>query len=266
MNLLKRSLAPIPASAWEQIDDEARAVFDSYLGGRKLVDLDGPHGWDFAAVNTGRISAPQVDLGDGVEAGRREVVPLVELRAPFRLRIDEMDAAARGADDLDLDPLIAAAEKIAAIENRLIFTGLDGLPKGIVPASRHEAIQLSDEPADYLQAVVDAELTLRRAGVAGPYGLALGTHAYQRLTAATDDGYPVRNSISRILEGPIVWVPQCDGAALLSLRGGDFVLTVGQDLSIGYLSHDRETVELFLVESIAFRVLDPTAAVAFQYA
>ena len=114
--------------------------------------------------------------------------------------------------------------------------------------------------------MVDAELTLRQAGVAGPYALALGARAYERLTAATDDGYPVRNSISQVLDGPIVWVPPCEGAALVSLRGGDFVLTVGQDLSIGYRSHNDETVELYLVESIAFRVLDPTAAVGFQYA
>jgi uncharacterized linocin/CFP29 family protein len=46
------------------------------------------------------------------------------------------------------------------------------------------------------------------------------------------------------------------------MRGGDFVLDCGQDLSIGYLSHDAENVHLYLEESISFRVIEPDAGVA----
>jgi uncharacterized linocin/CFP29 family protein len=49
------------------------------------------------------------------------------------------------------------------------------------------------------------------------------------------------------------------------LRGDDFELTVGQDLSIGYLEHDREKVRLYFQESFTFRVLTPHAAVALVY-
>ena len=49
---------------------------------------------------------------------------------------------------------------------------------------------------------------------------------------------------------------------MLSLRGGDFVLECGQDLSIGYDSHDAEVVRLYLEESISFHVATPEAAVA----
>jgi uncharacterized linocin/CFP29 family protein len=59
-----------------------------------------------------------------------------------------------------------------------------------------------------------------------------------------------------------VWAPGVDGAVVLSLRGGDFVLDSGQDLSIGYLAHDAEQVQLYLEESISFRVVEPDAAVA----
>jgi uncharacterized linocin/CFP29 family protein len=48
------------------------------------------------------------------------------------------------------------------------------------------------------------------------------------------------------------------------MRGGDFVLDCGQDLSIGYLDHTAETVRLYFEESIAFRVLEPDAAIALQ--
>lgn len=57
-----------------------------------------------------------------------------------------------------------------------------------------------------------------------------------------------------------------DGAAVLSQRGGDFELTVGQDFSIGYLEHSASSVHLYLQESFTFRVLAPEAAVALSYA
>jgi uncharacterized linocin/CFP29 family protein len=48
---------------------------------------------------------------------------------------------------------------------------------------------------------------------------------------------------------------------LLSTRGGDYQLHLGQDTSIGYLSHDTDTIELYLEESLTFRVNTPEAAV-----
>jgi uncharacterized linocin/CFP29 family protein len=60
----------------------------------------------------------------------------------------------------------------------------------------------------------------------------------------------------------LVWAPALQGGAvLLSVRGGDYELTVGQDLSIGYAVHDRTDVELFLTESFTFRVLEEKAAI-----
>ncbi|MEZ4309875.1 MAG: family 1 encapsulin nanocompartment shell protein [Polyangiaceae bacterium] len=66
--------------------------------------------------------------------------------------------------------------------------------------------------------------------------------------------------MEQIVDGPLVWAPVLDGAVFLSTRGGDFELTVGQDLSIGYASYERSRVELYLTESFTFRVLEPAAA------
>lgn len=49
---------------------------------------------------------------------------------------------------------------------------------------------------------------------------------------------------------------------LLSTRGGDFSLHLGQDVSIGYQSHTDGAVRLYLQESFTFRLLSPEAAVA----
>jgi uncharacterized linocin/CFP29 family protein len=56
-----------------------------------------------------------------------------------------------------------------------------------------------------------------------------------------------------------------EGAVVLSLRGGDFQLSVGQDFSIGYLNHSADTVRLYIQESFTFRVNTPEAAVALRY-
>ena len=107
---------------------------------------------------------------------------------------------------------------------------------------------------------------LRLAGVNGPYALALGINAYNELTADGDDGYPLRNRIEEsLVDGSLVWAPALEqGAVLLSTRGGDYELTVGQDLSIGYAAHDRTEVELYLTESFTFRVLEDKAAILLQ--
>ena len=90
MDLLKRSHAPITPEAWKQIDAEARRVLQINLAGRRLVDLDGPHGWQYAAVNTGRLTI-RTDGALGVPWGVRDVAPLIEVRVPFELPIMELD-------------------------------------------------------------------------------------------------------------------------------------------------------------------------------
>jgi len=59
-----------------------------------------------------------------------------------------------------------------------------------------------------------------------------------------------------------VWAPAIEGAFVLTTRGGDFELNVGQDVSIGYLSHTDSVVRLYLQETFVFRVLTSEAAVA----
>jgi len=266
MDLLKRSKAPIVDEAWQQIDEEARRVLKLHLAGRKLVDFSGPHGWDLGAVNTGRLKHIQRGPVEHVGHAIRDVRPLVELRAPILLPILELDYAARGADDLDLDPVILAAESVARAEDDAIFHGFaEARITGIIEASPHPAIEVRSSQA-WPSAVSAAKEVLRMAGVNGPYALALGMEAYDELTADGDDGYPLSKRLEeRVAEGSLIWAPALkEGAVLLSMRGGDYELSVGQDLSVGYASHDRTTVELYLTESFTFRVLEEKAAILLR--
>jgi len=263
MDLLKRELAPITTEAWEQIDDEARRVLELHLAGRKLVDFSGPHGWGLGGVNTGRLTHIEKSPVENVGHAIRVVRPLVELRTPIVLPILELDFASRGANDLDLDPVIDAAERIAHAEDSAIWHGFkDGNIKGIIEESPHEALSVAST-LDWPRALVQAKETLRMAGINGPYALAAGREAYDELVAAGDDGYPLRKRIEEnIGVSPIIWAPSLKGGAvLLSTRGGDFELTVGQDLSIGYAGSDRKEVELYLTETFTFRILEDKAAI-----
>ena len=267
MNNLKRELAPISSEAWREIDAEASRVLKLKLAGRKLVDFDGPLGPTAAAVNTGRReSLGRAPIAD-IEASRRQALPLIELRSYFELSREEMDAVERGAEDPELQPLIDAATRIAFAEDTAIFHGYaTGGIKGIDEASVHPILPIPDDYQEYPRCIAEATRLLRLAGVDGPYAIAMGPRYYTGLTQAVGDGgYPVLNVVRKLVDGPLVWAPAVNGAVVVSLRGGDFELTIGTDLSIGYQSHTDTTVRLYLIETMAFRVLTPEAAVALAH-
>lgn len=266
MNHLLRDLAPVSAAAWKEIEDEATRSLTHFLAARKLVDFTGPLGWDTAAVASGRSDAIGAPDLPGVEARRRRALTLLELRTAFSLSRAELDRIDRGAADADLDPVVAAARRAAAAEDTVVFHGSpDGAP-GLVQCSPHEPVPLSDDYGRYPQAVALAVATLKDAGVAGPYALALGPRCYRGVIETTEHGgYPLLEHLRIILGGPVVWARSVDGAVVVSQRGGDVELVVGQDLAIGYSDHDAERVNLYLEESLTVRIAGPEAAIHLAY-
>jgi uncharacterized linocin/CFP29 family protein len=264
MSHLLREHAPITEETWRLIDAEARERLTPALAARKLVDFGGPHGWEHSATNLGRTRSLADGPVSGVTAAQRRVLAVVELRADFALARDELRDADRGAEDVDLAPLDEAARQIATAENRVVFHGWpDADIAGIAGASAHDAVQLGDDCNRWPRHVAHAVESLLGVGVDGPYGLALGPDAYTRVLETTEHGgYPLLEHLRTIIGGPLVWAPGVDGAVVVSQRGGDFLLDVGEDLSIGYDSHDADSVRLYLIESLTFRVATPEAAVA----
>jgi uncharacterized linocin/CFP29 family protein len=265
MNHLLRSHAPISDAGWRLLDEEARERLSAALGARKLVDFSGPQGWEYSATNLGRTRAIGSPPSEGVSGRQRMVLPVVELRADFELSREELRDADRGAEDADLEPLDSAAHQIAVSENVSVFHGWGEAIAGIASTSAHEPLTLGETAEQYPRQVACAVEKLLCNGITGPYGLALGREQYRRVVeTAEHGGYPLLDHLRKILEGPIVWTPGVRGAVVVSLRGGDFLFESGQDLSLGYESHDAEVVRLYLEESFTFRVATPEAAVALQ--
>jgi uncharacterized linocin/CFP29 family protein len=261
MNNLHRELAPISAAAWSEIEEEARRTFARHLAGRRVVDVRGPEGTALSAVGTGHlrgIDAP----APGVQARARQVQPIVELRIPFSVSREAVDDVERGAEDSDWQPVKDAARQMAIVEDRAVFEGYAGAGiTGIRQSSSNPALALPAEVRAYPDTVSRAVSALRLAGVGGPYSLLLSADAFTAVNETTDHGYPIREHLTRVLDGEIIWAPAIDGAFLLSTRGGDFALHLGQDLSIGYLSHDANTIQLYFQESLTFLVYTAEAAV-----
>lgn len=262
MNNLHRELAPISDSAWGQIEAETSRTLKRYFAGRRVVDVKDPAGTSLSAVGTGHlrpIAAPAKDI----VARQREVSALVELRVPFELDRQMIDDVERGANDSDWQAAKDAARQIAFAEDGAIFegyaaAGIEGIRKG----TSNPIAALPSDVREYPDAIAQGLSRLRLMGVNGPYSVLLGADEYTALAETSDHGYPVLEHVKRLVSEHIIWAPAIAGAFVLTTRGGDFELHIGQDVSIGYLSHTGTSVQLYLQETFTFLMLTSEAAVA----
>ncbi|MFJ3906016.1 family 1 encapsulin nanocompartment shell protein [Streptomyces sp. NPDC090025] len=262
---LHRELAPVTAAAWAQIEEEAARTFRRHVAGRRVVDVPASDGPGLAAVGTGHltdIAAP----APGVTARLREARQLVELRAPFTISRTAVDDVERGSNDSDWQPVKDAARAMAFAEDRAVFDGYAAAGiAGLRERSSNPVLALPAEPRDYPDAVSRALTSLRLAGVDGPYALLLGADDYRAVSETSDHGYPIAAHLARMLDGPPIWAPALTGAFVLSTRGGDFELRLGQDLAIGYSAHDADSVHLYFQETLTFLAYTDEAVVVLQH-
>jgi uncharacterized linocin/CFP29 family protein len=261
MNNLHRELAPVSAAAWASIEEEAKRTFTLHLAGRRVAEVQGPDDAALAAVGTGHLS-DIASPAPGVLAWSRTAQPVIELRVPFAVKRRDVDDVERGAQDPDWQPVKDAARAMAFAEDRAVFEGYQaGGIAGIRQAASNPALTLPSDARQYPDTISEALTGLRLAGVSGPYALLLSADAYTAVSETSDHGYPVKEHLSRLIDGQIIWAPAIDGAFVLSTRGGDFEMYLAQDLSIGYQSHDAESVHLYFIQALTFMVHTQEAVV-----
>lgn len=264
---LLRDLAPIPAKAWEEIQSEARDRLTAQLAARRLTDWSGPHGWQEDRLSVGRTAdiggPPGGSATAEVQTAQRRVLAYAEIKVPFTVSRREIDDIQRGATDAELDDLDRAAHAAALTENRAVFHGWPAAGiTGLADASGYPQATLGDDCQSYPTVVAQAVDRMRTRGIGGPYALALSPARYTRIVETTEHGgYLLVDHLTRVLGGEVIWSPGLNGALLLSQRGGDFVLAVGQDWSVGYSAHDAEHVQLYLEETLTFRAIEPDAVI-----
>jgi len=264
MNNLYGELAPISDGAWAEIEEETTRTLKRYFAGRRVVDVPAPGGMALPGVATGHVTAITSPT-KGIIAHQRGVKALVEMRVPFDLSRQAIDDVERGAEDSDWQPAKDAAKTLAFAEDRAIFDGYrEANIQGIREGTSNPIKPLPGDVRDYPDAVVQALSQLRLVGVNGPYAVLLGADEYTELAETRDQGYPILEHVKRIIDCNIIWAPAIHGAFVLSTRGGDFELNIGEDVSIGYLSHTDTIVRLYLQETFTFRVLTSEASVVLS--
>lgn len=265
MNILKKALAPLTDKAWEEVSEQADRITKEYLTGRKIADVDGPNGLEYGAISTGRLTIPQKQPKDGVNYGIREVIPLLEVRKPFTLDLWELDNASRNAEDLDLENLEQAAKEIAAFEDRVLYYGFKAVnAPGLINSLEGKAEEADLDAEKFTRKIADQVVRLRKRAVEGPYTLVLPDDAWSRLTSQSSN-YPVISQLKDIIGGDVIIHHENKEIFLVSERGGDFELSIGQDISIGYDGHDHEKVKLYFTESFMYRIIGPEAFTVLKH-
>lgn len=263
MDLLKRSIAPITQKAWEEIDESAINVIKTKLNGRRVIKVNGPYGFEKNAVDEGRLDILSDGEKDAVKTGAYKLRNLVEARVDFALPKWELDNIERGAKDIELDALEEAVEKLCRFEDNLIFNGYEkAAMDGMIPNAEHK-MSFGKTGNTILKAISDATLLLEDAYVLKPYSLVVSEEFYDRLNQLIDGQYLI-DIVRDKIGGKIVRTDAIKGALLFPEMDEDFELTVGQDFSIGYQADGVDEVQLFVTESLAFRVLDEAKIVYFD--
>jgi len=264
MNILKKQIAPLSDKAWEEIIDQSTEIFKIYLTARNFIDIDGPNGLEYGSVSTGRLVPQKGKNQNGVNYGLREVLPLIEIRKPFELDIWEMDNVDRGAKDVDLDTVVEAAKEVALFEENLIYKGLkeagvDGIEKSTI----YPKVTIPKDSNRLLKVIGEQVMKFSKNGVEGPFTLIVNDDLWQEI-ASLDNGYPVVKQLEEVINVKVVVNHGAFNSYLISERGGDFELSLGQDISIGYDGHDSKKVKLYFTESFTFRVLGPEAVIVLE--
>lgn len=264
MNILKKSIAPITDNAWEEITDQTKEILRNYLTARNFVDIDGPNGLKQGGVSTGRLIVPGDQSNEGINYGIREYLPMVEVRKPFELDLWELDNIERGAKDVDLTPLEDAVKEVANFEEKAIYQGFEPANiTGLEQAAENDVVPIPSGTNAFLKEIGNQIIRLNREAVEGPYTLIISETEWLEMVKLSE-GYPIQKQLKEILGGKVIINPSNEKTFLVSERGEDYELVLGQDITLGYDSHTTKTVKLYLSSSFTFRVLSPEAVVVFN--
>lgn len=261
MDFLKRTLAPIPIEAWSELDEEAKKVLLSVISARRVVDMTGPLGWGYAALSEGTLDLSEGSPVEGVNYGTRRVTPMTEIRVPFTMPIWALDDIARGSKTIDHTPVQEAARKAALFEDMAIYFGIENAGMvGLLSDAENKPMEIKLEDDAIVKTLAEAKAVLLDNNIGGQYALVAPFPLYNKIISSIN-GYPLKKRVEDIVD-KIVLSPQLNACMLISTRGGDNKLVIGQDFSIGFLSATATDVTFYITETLTFKCYTPRAMVA----
>jgi uncharacterized linocin/CFP29 family protein len=261
MDTLRREAAPLSDRVWKEIDEAVGQSARHVLTARRVATFDGPHGWDqLVASKLGTMLPCQTREGKATVC-RPEVVLLAEVRAEFSIPWTAIEVFERGATRLDTRHAEEAAREVGLAEDRLALYG-EPMGGGFLTSNDSPRVRTGDwkTPGRMIADALKAVEILDTRGIGGPYELVLSpTRYFEYLQAEGDHGYPAARQLREVVAGVHRSLVVREAGAVFSVRGGDFMLSVGGDLSVGYRLHERDAVHLFCVETLGAQLVTPDA-------
>jgi uncharacterized linocin/CFP29 family protein len=260
MDYLNRKQAPFGDDIWKKIDEAATGAACDMLTGRRFLEVDGPFGPGLTSIEVGNDDyCRQPEKGEaGAVIGRAISVPM--LRKEFKMSIRRVAAYLDHGQPLDLAPAEDAAEAVARREEEFVYQGQkDFGVSGVLTAegrNHHNGGDWSDIDV-VLDDVLSAVTTLDDGGFRGPYALVLSPALYNGLFRRYPGTELLQIEHLKRVCAKGIYKADIDGCAVIDPRAGGIL--VGQDLRAGYIGQDGIHYQLFLSESLVFRLDDPKA-------
>ena len=261
MDYLNRHQAPFDQSLWDAIDEAATERAREALTARRFLELEGPYGPGLTNIELGNDGyCRQPEPGEaGAVIGRAISVPM--LRKTFRLSIRRVAAYVDNGLPLDLAPAEDAAEAVAAREEEMIYRGqADFGLMGLLTAegrNHHDGGNWGNLD-EVLDDVIAGVTKLDNAGFRGPYALVLEPALYNGLFRHYPGTQLLQLEHLRRLCTAGIHKASIEGGAVVDPQQAG-VLVVGQDMMAGYIGQDGIHYDLFISESIVFRLDDAEA-------
>jgi uncharacterized linocin/CFP29 family protein len=250
---LERDSAPISADTWKLLDDTMIAAAKSRLAGRRLISIEGPFGFGLKVIPMG-----DSDGEDGVVGST--FIPVSLIKSEFTLGKRDLASYEKDKLAIDLNPVARAAIDCAAKEDGIIFHGVRGNPGLLtVKGSSSQAIGKWDTIGTAADQVIDAVTKLDNAGFHGPYSMALAPAEFNLLLRRYPQGEGTElDHIRTIVTEGVVKAPGMKKGGVLLASGSQYSsLAIGQDMTIGYIGPEANSLLFQVVESLALLVKAP---------
>lgn len=265
MEILNRINAPFGSGVWSELDNTLGKFLAKRLNLRGIIDFNQGYTYDDDAISTKSLN--EVSNKKGLSIGTRVPIKMVEVKKTFSLNKDVIEDIKRGIEDYDDSALANAANEFATVENTMILNGLkEANIEGIIANKEVESLTVNSTK-EILSAVAKSLGIFNKNFVEGNIKLILSSSTLAKLYTEFFDGISVKAKIDDILGSGNIVVNEDIGdktALLLSQRGEDFEFFSGLDVSLGYEKELKDGIELFLIQTCAFRVLGPEAAVVLN--
>lgn len=265
MEILNRTNAPFGNGVWSVIDTTIAEYLTKRLTLRSVVDFKNDYSFDTDAISTKEVN--QISAKNGVSISLREPLKMLEIKTTFSVPKTVIEEIKRGKTDFDDAALKEAANALATEENNLLLKGLSSANiRGILTNKEIESLEIT-EYKDILQAVAKSLGIFNKNFINGKFKLVTSSNTLAKMYTESFEGISLKSKIDQIIGENNIIINENIGdkhLLLISQRGGDFEFYSGLDVSIGFEKEDKNSVELFAIESCTFRILEPKAAVAIS--